>query len=130
MTLTLSVLLFSSCSQRLVDFTVISSKNHNLNLDKSKGKQVEGKQMGFLGLGTSIKGAMDKALESAGPNYDLLIDGVVSAENYFFVGGYIVKGVAVDSNAMRLKLGEAGFKKWLNGTNIFEPETIEVVNVE
>lgn len=76
----------SSCSQRLVDFTVISSKNHSIPIDKSQGIRVKGKSMGFLGLGASIKDAMDKALQSAGPDYDLLIDGVVRIEDYFQIG--------------------------------------------
>ena len=53
----------SSCSQRLVDFTIISSKNINMNFDVSHGKQVEGTSNGFLGIGASIKDAMDEALQ-------------------------------------------------------------------
>ncbi|MFK7908768.1 MAG: hypothetical protein AB8B69_26805, partial [Chitinophagales bacterium] len=65
----------SSCSVRLVDFTVISSKNVSLNIDRTQGKKVKGEKKYFLGIGWNLKDAMDKALEMAGPEYDLLIDG-------------------------------------------------------
>ena len=44
----------SSCSQRLVDFTIISSKNINMNFDVSHGKQVEGLVM-VLGIGHQLR---------------------------------------------------------------------------
>jgi hypothetical protein len=112
----------SSCSQRLVDFTVISSKNHDLKIDKSQGIRVKGKSMGFLGLGASIKDAMDKALQSAGPDYDLLIDGVVRIEDYFLVSGFVVEGVAVSSSKVKAAAGLKGFNDWYKRQNVFNPE--------
>ena len=114
---------FSGCSIRIVDFTIISSKNHGIAIDKTKGVQATGENMGFLGFGTSIKGAMDKALESAGLDYDLLIDGVVYQNNYFFVAGFKVTGIAIRSRDMKASLGEEGFLEWLNGQNEFDPAT-------
>ena len=87
-----AIFTLASCSYRTLDFTVISSKTIQMSIDKSLGKTVEGKSMGFLGLGSSLKGTVDAALESAGPEYDLLIDGVVFTNDYFFVAGYKVKG--------------------------------------
>ena len=55
------VLTFTSCSYRLIDFTVISSKNVSLKIDKTQGIRVSGTSNGFLGIGVSIKDAMDKA---------------------------------------------------------------------
>ncbi|GAA4459592.1 hypothetical protein GCM10023093_00810 [Nemorincola caseinilytica] len=45
--------MMTSCTRRLIDFTVISSKNVGLSIDKSKGKRVKGKSMGPFGLETS-----------------------------------------------------------------------------
>ena len=122
----MAVLMLSSCSTRLVDFTIISSKNHSLNLDKTKGERVVANDNGFLGIGTSIKDAMDKALQSVGPEYDLLVDGVVKYNSYFFVSGYKVEGTAVSSGQLRSELGEEGFKKWCRNHDIFNPATATV----
>ena len=58
---------FSSC--RLVDFTIISSKNVTVDVKKD-APRVSGK-------GFQLKDAIDHAIEKAGPGYDALIDGVV-----------------------------------------------------
>jgi len=121
-------LIFSSCSQRLVDFTVISSKNHGLKFDKSKGVRVTGKSFGFLGMGANIKDAMDKALQSAGPQFDLLIDGVVKMEAYPFINGYIVEGTAISSADLKAMLGDKGFEDWCKSNNILDPTKVEVAN--
>jgi hypothetical protein len=119
-----SMLVFSSCSYRLIDFTVISSKNHSLKIDKSQGVRVSGSSNGFLGLGTSIKDAMDKALQSAGSDYDLLIDGVVRINDFFLVSGYKVEGTAVSSSKMKASLGKKGFEDWCNVNNVLDPSKL------
>ena len=125
--LVLMVGAFSSCSVRLVDFTVISSKNVSLDIDRTNGKKVKGEKSYFLGIGWNIKDAMDKALESAGPEYDLLVDGVVRYGNYPFIASVTVEGTAVSSRAMKNKLGEAGFKDWLNGKKLTYDKQSEIV---
>ncbi len=117
----LVVLFMSGCSTRLVDFTVISSKNHYLKFDLVQSKDVVGNSINILGIGTSIKDAMDDALEKAGPEYDILINGVVRYTNYFFVNGYKVTGTAVSSSKLKAMLGEEGFEKWCKENNIFNP---------
>lgn len=117
-----TVVFLGSCSTRLVDFTVISSKNHTLQIDKSIGIPVKGTSIGFLMIGVSIKDAMDKALQKAGPEYDLLIDGVVRLEDYFLLGGYSVEGMAVNSAKLKKQMGEKGFNEWIKGENIFVPK--------
>ena len=92
--------LMTSCSFRLVDFTVISSKDVSLNIDKTEGVKVKGEKSYFLGLGWNIKDALDLALETAGPEYDLLIDGVVRYGSYPFISTVTVEGTAVSSKAM------------------------------
>ncbi len=117
----------SSCSQRLVDFTIISSKNINMNFDVSHGKQVEGTSNGFLGIGASIKDAMDEALQSAGPEYDILVNGVVRYNDYVVVLGYKVTGTAVSSSKLKAMLGEEGFENWCKANNIFDPSKATVM---
>lgn len=121
--LVLCTLLFSSCTIRLVDFTVISSKNVSLDIDKSVGKKVKGSKSYFLGIGFNIKDALDLALEKAGNEYDLLVDGVVRYSEYPFVVSVEVEGTAVSSREMKNKLGNAGFENWLRGKKVFNPET-------
>ena len=112
-------LVLTSCSSRMLDFTVISTKNVTFVANsKAQGKQVEGKSMGFCGFGSSIKEATDKALESAGPEYDILVDGVIYYRNYIFSVGYKVKGVAVSSQQFRAQLGDKGFQEWLSQHNV------------
>lgn len=118
-----AVLTLSSCSMRLVDFTAISSKNVDLDIDRSQGVRVEGKKTYFLGLGWNIKDALDEALEQAGPEYDLLIDGVVRYGSYPFVSTVTVEGTAVSTSSMKRSLGKAGFEKWLQQQDILTATT-------
>ena len=119
----IAAMTLSSCSIRLVDFTVISSKNVNLDIDRAQGVKTEGKKSYFLGIGWNIKDAMDEALEEAGPEYDMLIDGVVRYTSYPFVSGVTVEGTAVSTRAMKDRMGEAGFQDWLKGQNVLTEET-------
>jgi hypothetical protein len=122
------LLTFSSCSYRLVDFTAISSKNTNLKIDKSQGIRVSGSSNGFLGLGASIKDALDKALQSAGPDYDLLIDGVIRVNDFYLVSGYKVEGTAISTSKMRASLGVKGFEEWCKANNVISNESLKLKN--
>lgn len=101
---------FSSCSQRLIDFTVISSKNTGFTAEDAK--RTEGKSMKILALGVNIKDAIDDALQNAGRGYDMLIDGVVRAKQYPFYGGYIVEGSAVKSSEMKITMTDQEWKEF------------------
>jgi len=76
---------FTSC--RLVNFTVISSKNVTLDVKKDAHR--------VSAWGWTIKEALDKAIEKAGPGYDALINGVVSRGA---LAGYIVKGTPIKTS--------------------------------
>ncbi len=119
--------ILQACSIRLVDFTVISSKNVNLPIDRSQGQRVEGSKSYFLGIGWNIKDALDEAIQSAGPGADMLIDGVVRYSSYPFISVVKVEGVAINSSKMEAMLGEKGFKKWLGSKNVFDPENVDLV---
>lgn len=99
-----SCLLFSACNQRMVDFTIISTKN--IDLSKSAGWQ-KGKTRAqgndkvhiivFIPTGLpDMKNAIDKAIEKI-PGCVALLDGVVYSK-YWWVpyiygqSSYVVEG--------------------------------------
>lgn len=91
----------SSCNTRLIDFTVISSKNVTMRLpDDAKGPRTTGKEMKMC-TQPQLKGAVDKAIENAGPGYDALIDGVISARNEFFRQGWVVEGTPIKTGKLK-----------------------------
>ncbi len=100
-------LLLTGCSRRLIDYTVISSKNVRLDLpDGASGPRAEGKHscpiIIFIPVcRANVKEATDRAIESAGSQYDALIDGVVSSYFYYFIFG--VSGVKVEGTPIDTK---------------------------
>ena len=91
----------SSCNQRLIDFTVISSKNVSLRLpDDAKGPRVEGKDMKFCTM-PQLKEAVDKAIQTAGPGYDALIDGVVYQRYEVIRSGWVVQGTPIKTSKIK-----------------------------
>ncbi len=87
--------LMTGCTHRLVDFTVISSKNTNI---KGKvGKRVKGSDGKCIFMGyANLKEALDRAIEQE-PGADALIDGVVYVKNYPYYVKYIVEGTAINT---------------------------------
>ena len=104
----------SGCSQRILDFTMVSSKNTEMTIPSdAKGDRVKGKDTVMVFIipwGTpSIKEAVDRAIESAGPEYDALIDGVIYYHLKAFIIGvveYTVEGTPVISS--RINMANAG----------------------
>ena len=97
------VFVFSSCTQRLVDFTIISTKNVDLSNAPNfkRGKQRnEGTDRVYwilsipLGI-PNMKEAIDRAIEQT-PGAVALVDGVVSSKAMWFIlsgySEYIVEG--------------------------------------
>lgn len=115
--LSILLLVFSlsltNCSQRIASYTVASTKQTSLNIDKSKAVQVSGKSIGFLGIGASIDDAMNKALQSAGPQFDLLVDAQVKVVRYPYVSGFVVSGLAINSKEMKAFLGSEEYNNWI-----------------
>ena len=96
-------LMFTDCKPlRLLDFTVISSKNVTLRLpDDAKGPRTKGEDLVFCFGMPTIKAATDKAIENAGPGYDALIDGVLYQKTYGFKTGYIVEGTPIKTSKLK-----------------------------
>lgn len=93
--------MLTSCQQRLIDFTVISSKNVTMRFPAdAKGPRTEGKEMKMC-VAPQLKSAVDKAIEKAGPGYDALIDGVVYQRNEFFRAGWVVQGTPVKTSKLK-----------------------------
>lgn len=102
--LILSVLLLANCTQRLTDFTIISSKNIDISKSASlkNGKaRVEGKDtkhiIVFIPTGVPhVKEALDNAIEET-PGAVALTDGVINY-SWFYIpyiygqSSYIVEG--------------------------------------
>jgi hypothetical protein len=110
--LTALCLLNSGCTHRLMDFTYISSKNFELNGDR--GPRVTGSDCSHIVLFfptgfPSVREAVDRAIESAGPQYNALEDGVVASFTFYIplIYGkycYDVEGTAVSTRGERKTL--------------------------
>ena len=91
-------LLCGGCTQRVGDFTAISTKNiYAKGVDVTKLPQqqgVEGKDIRFLGIGSSIEDAVDRALEAGHGN--LMIDAALYVDSAPFVAGWRVRGTVVN----------------------------------
>jgi hypothetical protein len=100
-TLFVVLISFANCTTRLTDFTIISTKN--INIDAKKGNRAEGKDCAYYLFGLlpifkiapNLKDAIDNAIESQG-EANGLVDGVVYRKFfYFFIISqdcYLVKG--------------------------------------
>jgi hypothetical protein len=82
-----AMMAFNSC--RLVDFTLISSKNVALDVKKDT--------LRVTAKGWTIKDAVDNAIEKAGPGYDALIDGVIYDSGF----RYKVKGTPIKTSDLK-----------------------------
>jgi hypothetical protein len=111
--------LLSSCSVRLLDFTVISSKNVSIK-PQGNEKRVVGRSMGVFNFGVNLKEAIDKAIEKAGPGYDALIDGVLYQKSYYFYGGFEVQGTPIKTSAIKASMTDEEFEKYCLEHNLMQ----------
>jgi hypothetical protein len=106
--LALYIIAIVGCTSRMLDFTVVSNKNVNLQIkEEGKGPRVSGSHhiwwVLWIPMGSaSLEEAVDRAIEKAGPGYDALIDGVIYNQFYFYFftskSGYKVEGTPVRSS--------------------------------
>ena len=139
-----------SCSNRVLDFTVVSSKNVDMRVkDTGKGDRVVGTDYVWwvlsIPLGNpNLKEAVDRAIESAGPGYDALIDGVIYSQFYYFLltakSGYKVEGTPIKTTQLITQLKERGenverymasvlFHSSLDRDNTSAIEKVGIINV-
>lgn len=113
-----AVLLFmSGCTTRILDFTIISSKNTNIKVkDSARGERVSGEDMAVYFIfpfgQPQVKSAVDRAIEKAGPGYDALLDGVIYYKYNVFLlfgtFGYSVEGTPIKTSQIIAELKEQG----------------------
>ena len=86
-----------SCSQRIGDFTGISTKNiYAKGVDVSslpRAEGVKGECIKFLGIGATIEDALDDALAKG--NGNLMIDCALYRWEAPFFGGFTVRGSVI-----------------------------------
>ncbi len=127
-------LLLTGCNRRLLDFTVISSKNVALDLPADAvGPRTEGKHsvpiILFIPFGApNIKEATDRAIEKAGPQYDALIDGVVSSYVFYFIFG--VTKIRVEGTPVNTKMLASLPPGALDGRPILYHSSLGISNAE
>ena len=109
-------ILLSGCTIRIVDFTVISTKNVKIPT-ADKGTRVTGEDcvvVFLIPFGIpNMKEAIDRAIENAGPEYDALVDGVVYQLNHNFLVGqqcYKVEGTPINTKKS-VSMNEDGLLK-------------------
>ncbi len=88
---------FAACTFRMVDFTVISSKN--CDVKGKMGKRVKGSdgKCSMVGI-PNLKEALDRAIQQE-PGADALVDGVVYWKYYYVWNVYEVEGTALNTKA-------------------------------
>lgn len=111
--LSLTALILSSCSQRVFDFTMVSTKNidlSNAGTFKRANTRVKGEHgvymVIYIPLGApNLKMAIDKAIEST-PGAIALVDGVVYYKSWWAIvtgyTGYVVEGTALIDPSLAL----------------------------
>ncbi len=113
LTLFLGLSVIGCSNYRMIDFTVISSKGTQLKIDDSaRGSRSEGTDVAWSFLFFSkiphLKEAVDHAIESAGPGYDALIDGVVYYQQaWYFLATKItfkVEGTPIKTSVLQANL--------------------------
>lgn len=113
LTLFLGLSVIGCLNYRMIDFTVISSKDTQLKIDESaKGSRSEGADVAWSFLFFTkiphLKEAVDLAIENAGPGYDALIDGVVYyRQTWYFVATKItfkVEGTPIKTSVLQANL--------------------------
>jgi len=109
--------ILSSCTQRLVDFTIISTKNIDLSkaatFERAKKRNTGTDRVYWLisiPLGIpNMKEAIDRAIEQT-PGSVALVDGVVYTKSMWFIlsgfSEYIVEGTPLIDPALSLETGE------------------------
>lgn len=85
----------TSCSYRLGDFTILSTKNYNASMKFKNAGRFEGKDSVFVLLGIpfgqpNIENAVDDAIEKGRGVY--LINAVLEAKSGLFSMAYVVTG--------------------------------------
>lgn len=112
-------------SLTIVENGVIISTRNNVNqVDYKGGKEVDGDSYHPYLIKSNYNDAVKKALDKAGPEYDMLIDATLKVNYYYLIiyfSNYItVKGTAVNSSELKTEMGEEKYNLWLSEKNILQ----------
>jgi hypothetical protein len=98
----------TGCSRRITDFSIISTKDVNVESASRSDKRVVGQDCVVVILFPwgvpDLEEAIDDAIEKAGPGYDALIDGVVYYKDKSFLFGkvcYEIEGTPISTRGDR-----------------------------
>lgn len=122
---------FTSCTTRITDFTLLSTKTHGVKAKASSiGPRVKGEDKAWMivviptGV-PNVKTAIDRAIENAGPGYDALVDGVLSSYFAWYVlagqNGYVVEGTPIKST-------DLAYSEYLKDHNIVYHSSLNINN--
>jgi hypothetical protein len=131
----LMCMVFSGCMARIMDFTLISTKN--VDIPGAKGERVKGEDISsiiiFIPTGQpNIKTAVDHAIENG--HGDMLVDGVISNTFWYIPyvygqAGFIAEGTVVDTRkaparaAAPAQVARRTSKKAMKAAEAAAPET-------
>ncbi len=121
--LVIAALFIQACSYPVIDNALIQRPQAEpARLELNIGKEVEGATYYPYLIGYNFSDSIEAALDSAGEDYDLLINASVEEKYYYLVVYFskyvIVKGTAIKSSELKASLGEEGFKRWLATQNV------------
>jgi hypothetical protein len=130
------LVLFTGCSQRVIDFTIISSKNVDLSKAanfKRGTARVEGIDskpiIFFIPMGTpNTKEAVDRAIESV-PGAVALTDGVITYKYFVFIFGkmsYVVEGTPLIDPSLAMTTPNDGPRVSIIDPATNQPRLLEV----
>lgn len=128
----------TACSTRLIDFTVISSKQTEMRVKEvGRGDRMTG-QHGvywfiFVPMGKpNLKEAVDRAIEQGGRGYDALIDGVIYYKSIWYVltgySGYKVEGTPIKTSEFEAALLRQGKDPELAMQNVLYHSALGISN--
>lgn len=93
----------SGCAVRVADFSVVSIKNSNIPA-KTIGKRVKGENcvtsilgIDWLSKDPNLREAIDKAMQTAGPDYDAMVETVVYRTSGLWKTCYTVTGTVIST---------------------------------
>ncbi len=113
----------TSCSVSLLNYSILSKKE--INIQNSGGIKVSGySNAWFKSQRKAVEEATENALNKAGENYDLLLNGTIEAEYKIFYTRIQVKGTAYKSSDLMNKYGKVGFEKWKKEQNLITKDQI------
>ncbi len=108
---------------------IMTNKSSHVVTSYQGNKKVTGDSYHPYLMRTNIDDAINRALEKAGPGYDMLINATLKVNYYYMIvyfSNYItVEGTAVNSTELKAEMGEQDYFKWLSSKNILQRNNLK-----